>query len=92
MGWIPTPEQQRLFGYGSFEHTVDALIKAVSGKRYIAGDRFSAADVYVGRSIGYGIEFGELGSRPELVAYWNGLKDRPALARVAAQCEAWMKA
>lgn len=91
VGWIPTPEQQRLFGYGSFEHTVDALVKAVTGKRYIAGDRFSAADVYVGRSIGYGIEFGELGKWPELVTYWNGLKDRPALARVAAQCEAWMK-
>ena len=92
VGWIPNPEQQRLFGYGSFEHTVDALVKAVNGKRYIAGDRFTAADVYVGRSIGYGIEFGELGARPELVAYWNGLKDRPALARAAAQCAAWMKA
>ncbi|HEX7750093.1 MAG TPA: glutathione S-transferase family protein [Bordetella sp.] len=91
VGWIPNAEQQRFFGYGSFEHTVDALVKAVSGKRYIAGERFSAADVYVGRSIGYGIEFGALGSRPELVTYWNGLKDRPALARVAAQCEAWMK-
>ena len=91
VGWIPNAEQQRFFGYGSFEHTVDALVKAVSGKRYIAGERFSAADVYVGRSIGYGIEFGALGSRSELVTYWNGLKDRPALARVAAQCEAWMK-
>jgi glutathione S-transferase len=91
VGWIPNAEQQRLFGYGSFEHTVDALVKAVAGKRYIAGDRFTAADVYVGRSIGYGIEYGELGTRPELVAYWNGLKDRPALARVAAQCAAWMK-
>ena len=39
-----------------------------------------------------GVEFGELGGRPELVAYWNGLKDRPALARVQAQCEAWLKA
>ena len=91
VGWIPNAEQQRFFGYGSFEHTVDALVKAVSGKRYIAGERFSAADVYVGRSIGYGIEFGALGSRSELVTYWNGLKDRPALARVAAQCEEWMK-
>lgn len=64
----------------------------MAGRRYIACERFTAANVYVGRSIGYGIEFGELGGRPELVAYWNGLKDRPALARVAMQCEAWMKA
>lgn len=91
-GWLPSPEQQRMFGYGSFELTVDTLAKAVAGKRYIAGDRFSAADVYVGRSVGYGIEFGELGNWPELVKYWNGLKGRPALARATAQAESWQQA
>ncbi|WP_047248941.1 glutathione S-transferase family protein [Chromobacterium subtsugae] len=88
-GFIPSAEQQRMFGYGSYEATMDTLAKAVAGRRYLAGDRFSAADVYVGRTIGYGIEFGNMRDRPELVAYWNSLKDRPALLRASEQAERW---
>ena len=80
-GFIPTAEQQRMFGYGSFEATVNTLAGAVAGRRYIAGDKFTAADVYVGRSIWFGMQFGMMAGRPEFVSYWDGLKDRPALAR-----------
>ena len=80
-GFIPSTEQQRMFGYGSFELTMNTLAQAVAGRRYIAGDRFTAADVYVGRNVWFGIQFGKLGDWPELVAYWEGLQDRPALAR-----------
>lgn len=80
-GFHPTVEQQRMFGYGTYETTINTLIKAVKGRRYIAGDKFTAADVYVGRNIWFGIQFGKLGQYPELVAYWDGLKDRPALKR-----------
>jgi len=83
-GFIPSAEQQRMFGYGSYELTVNTLVQAVKGRRYIAGDRFTAADVYVGRNVWFGIQFGKMGEYPELVAYWNGLKDRPALARAEA--------
>ncbi|ATP27893.1 glutathione S-transferase family protein [Chromobacterium violaceum] len=88
-GFTPTQEQQRMFGYGSYEATMNALAKAVAGRRYIAADRFSAADVYVGRTIGYGIDFGNMRDWPELVAYWDGLKDRPALLRAAEQAARW---
>lgn len=84
-GFIPSAEQQRMFGYGSFELTMNALVQGVKGRRYIAGDRFTAADVYVGRNIWFGIQFGKMGDYPELVAYWDGLKDRPALARANAE-------
>ena len=47
-GWEPTPERQRMFGYGNYQRAVDTLAGAVDGRRFIAGDRFSAADVYVG--------------------------------------------
>ena len=78
-GFTPSAEQQRMFGYGSFDLTMNTLAQAVKGRRYIAGDRFTAADVYVGRSIWFGIQFGKLGRWPEFSEYWNGLKDRPAL-------------
>lgn len=80
-GFIPSAEQQRMFGYGSVELTMNTLAQAVKGRRYIASDRFTAADVYVGRNIWFGIQFGKMGKWPEFVAYWEGLKDRPALLR-----------
>lgn len=61
---------------------MDALAQAVAGRQYIAGGRFSAADVYVGSQIGWGMHFGTVVRRPEFEAYWAGLKDRPAQRRV----------
>src|SRR3546814_8560778 len=40
-----TPEQRRMLGYGSYDLAVDVLEQAVSRQDYIAGARFSAADV-----------------------------------------------
>jgi glutathione S-transferase len=45
-------------GYGTFEQAIGALETAVSGRDYICGDRFTAADVYVGAQIGFGMQFG----------------------------------
>jgi glutathione S-transferase len=87
-GWDPaTPEMQGRFGYGSYETVLDTFVKAVAGRRYIAGDAFSAADVYAGSMLGWGMQFGLIGGRPEFEAYWNGLKDRPARLRAAEQGE-----
>lgn len=72
---------ERMAGYGNFEHTVETLAHAVSRSNYVAGDRFSAADVYVGSHVGWGLEFGTLPKRTEFVLYFNRLKDRPAYKR-----------
>jgi len=88
VGWDPaTPEMQRRFGYGSYAAVMDTLARAVAGRRYIAGDAFTAADIYVGSMIGFGLQFGVIDRRPEFEAYWNGLKDRPARLRAGAQTE-----
>ena len=39
------------------------------GLRYITGDAFTAADVYVGSMIGFGWRFGMIDKRPEFEAY-----------------------
>ncbi|HWI87365.1 MAG TPA: glutathione S-transferase N-terminal domain-containing protein [Sphingomonas sp.] len=78
---LAPPERARMAGYGSFEDVMDTLEHAVAGKTYIAGDRFSAADVYVGSQIGWGLQFRSIEDRPAFVAYWKGLSDRPALTR-----------
>ncbi len=88
VGWDPaTPELQGRFGYGSYDSVVDVLAKGVAGRRHIAGEAFSAADVYVGSMIGFGLQFGVLDKRAEFEAYWSNIKDRPARLRAVAQAE-----
>lgn len=65
-------------GYGSFELARDTLIKAVSASPYIAGNRFTAADVYVGSQVGWGLQFGTIPASPELEAYRDRVYVRPA--------------
>lgn len=72
-----------MVGYGSFDTTVDTLALAVAGKRFVAGDAFSAADVYVGSQIGWGLRFGSIPARPAFAGYWAGLEARPAYRRAA---------
>ncbi len=88
VGWDPaTVEMQGRFGYGSYASVMDTLAKAVAGRRYIAGDAFTAADIYLGSMIGFGLQFGAIDKRPEFEAYWDGLKARPARLRAGAQVE-----
>lgn len=85
-----TPEQQMQLGCGLPEQVLDVLADAVRGRQYIAGERFSAADVYVGSHIGWGMQFGTIDKRPEFVTYWQGLEQRPAHRRSMEQIEAAM--
>jgi glutathione S-transferase len=82
--FIPSEEQGRMFGYGSYEATVDVLDQAVSAHPYIAGDRFTAADVYVGSAVGWGIMFGTLPKRDSFADYFARLSSRDAY-RCAAE-------
>jgi glutathione S-transferase len=77
----PSADQGRMFGYGSYDLAVDTLEKAVSAHPYIAGDRFTAADVYVGSTIGWGTQFGTLPKRDAYLAYLARVTDRDAYRR-----------
>ena len=81
LGVTVEPDKSRMVGYGSYEAMLDALESAVRGKTFIAGDSFSAADVYVGSQIGWGMMFGSIPDRPEFKRYWDGLAERPAYLR-----------
>lgn len=81
MGFEPKPEQGRAVGYGNYDLLVDVLEQAVSGRSYVAGDKFSAADVYIGSQIGWGLQFETLPRRPAFTAYVEGLFARPARVR-----------
>jgi glutathione S-transferase len=71
----------RLAGYGSFADVMDALEGAVSQREYVVGDSFTAADVYFGSQIGWGLMFGTMEKRPALEQYWARISARPAAKR-----------
>ncbi|HRY26595.1 MAG: glutathione S-transferase family protein [Geminicoccaceae bacterium] len=85
LGFEPkSPDQQRQVGFGSLERVTDTLERAVGEAPYLAGDRFSAADVYLGSLIGWGYEFGPMEPRPALRHYVDRIRDREAYRRARA--------
>jgi len=71
-------EQQRMVGYGCYDKVLDVLSTAVTTHDYVAGDHFTAADVYVGSHINWGMMFGTIEKRPEFEAYAAKLTERAA--------------
>lgn len=86
---VEVPAEKRGFvGYGELATMLDLLERAVSDREFISGDRFSAADVYVGAQIGFGLQFGSIDKRPAFEAYWSRLTARPAHQRARAADDA----
>jgi len=81
LGLLAPADKAAMAGYGSFEQTVDALEQAVTPGPWILGDRFSAADVYVGSQILWGMQFGTLPARDAFKAYAARLSERAAAVR-----------
>jgi glutathione S-transferase len=92
LGLHPPVEKQGMIGYGTFKAVMDTLEQAVKGKKHIAGDRFSAADVYVGAHIGWGLQFGSIEKRPAFADYYKYVSDRPAAKRATELDDAAMPA
>lgn len=81
MGFTVPPDRERMSGYGKLETVLATLEAAVSGTPYLAGDAFTAADVYVGSQLGFGLQFGMIEKRPAFVDYVGRLTTRPAAIR-----------
>src|SRR5271167_1917448 len=81
MGFVVPEERERMMGYGRIENVINALERAVSRAEYVVGDSFTAADVYLGSSIGFGMQFGAIDKRPAFERYWRMLSARPAAQR-----------
>jgi glutathione S-transferase len=84
-------ERQGSVGYGNLGLVLKTLEHAITGNPFIAGSRFSAADIYVGSQIGWGMKFGILEKRPAFEAYWSKLSDREAFRRATQLDDALLK-
>jgi glutathione S-transferase len=81
LGFEVPPDRERMMGYGNIAQTLDTLQAAVSRSEYLVGDSFTAADLYVGSHIGFGLMFGTLEKRAAFEKYWERLSSRPAYLR-----------
>lgn len=90
LGFEAPPEKAAMVGYGSYDAVLGAMEHAVSGSDYVAGDAFSAADVYFGSQVGWGMMFGSIPKRPLFEAYWDRLSSRDAYKRANAADDAAM--
>jgi glutathione S-transferase len=74
----PPVEKASGLGYGSYGDTLAALEKAVTPGPWVLGQRFSAADVYLGAEIGWGLLTKALEPRPAFERYLERCAQRPA--------------
>ncbi|MGE0624929.1 MAG: glutathione S-transferase family protein [Pseudomonadales bacterium] len=81
LGFEVPAERQATAGYGSLAAALDTLETALDGSPYVAGASFSAADVYVGSQVSWGLRFGTMERRPVFEAYAARVIDRPAYRR-----------
>jgi len=70
--------------WGDVDEVVRVLSRALDGRDYLLGARFSAADVMLGGMIGMRLFTGMLPAEPVLVAYNERLEARPARQRAGA--------
>ena len=77
-------------GYGTYEDTLAAVETALKPGPFILGEQFSAADVYVGAQLSWGMMVKAIESRPAFVEYTKRIAERPAFVRYRQQTEKYM--
>ena len=78
----PAVERKGALGYGSYEDTLDALETALKPGPWILGGRFSAADIYVGSQIQWGLMVKALEPRPLFLQFVERIGARPAMKKL----------
>jgi glutathione S-transferase len=59
----------------------DAIEGALKGRDYLDGEAFTAADLYLGSHLGWGMQFGTIEKRPNFERYVALHTGRPAAQR-----------
>lgn len=82
LGFAVPPGRERMIGYGSYPEVLDTLEGAVTqAGPFLLGRAFSAADVYVGSHLAFGMQFGTIEKRQAFISYCATLDARPARQR-----------
>jgi glutathione S-transferase len=87
----PQFDRPSALGYGSYEDTMNALELALKPGPFILGERFSAADVYLGSQIAWGMRTKAVEPREIFAKYVARLFERPAAKRAIEQGEKYLQ-
>ena len=83
LGWTVPKGRERMAGYGDYADAMNGLEYAVTQGDYVAGGAFTAADLYLGSHLGWGMMFGTIEKRPAFERYYARVTDRPAFRRAS---------
>lgn len=78
MGWEAPADKKLMLGYGCMEDVLNTLESGLAGREYLAGDSFTAADLYIASHLAFGMSFGTIEKRPVFEAYAARCAERPA--------------
>ena len=78
MGWEVPEERSGMAGFGNFDLTVDTLESWLADRKFVCGNRFTMADVYVGSQVDWGVQFGTLPERAAFKGYAERINARSA--------------
>ena len=93
LGVEVTPEQSAFVGYGSQERLMAVIGQTLAAASpWLLGERFSAADVYLGSQILFGLKFKTIAPQQAFQAYLQRLMARPAWQRATAADDALLPA
>ena len=81
----------RTAGYGNEGDTLDTLEQALAGKAHLAGDHFTAVDLYVAACLGFFMRMDSVAPRPAFVDFVQRHAARPAAIAAAARDDALAK-
>jgi len=76
MKWDVPEGRDMMTGFGTFNASVNTLEQMLKDRDFVCGKAFTAADVYVGSTVDWGLAFGSIPTRPAFEAYAARLRDR----------------
>ncbi len=68
-------------GWGDYDRALGALEAALKPGPWLFGDQFTAADLYIASTLGFGMMFGMIDKRPAFVEFSERASARPAFKR-----------
>jgi glutathione S-transferase len=82
----PEVERKAAVGWGSYDDVLATLKAALATGPYLLGEKFTAADLYIGSELNFAVMFGAPGLKGEPVidTYLARLTTRPAFQRAMA--------
>jgi glutathione S-transferase len=74
-------ERRAMVGYGDLDTVLGAIEAALQKDAYLCGSHFSAADVYLGSSLAFALQFNGIEAREAFSTYVSRITDREAYRR-----------